>query len=359
MSIIYNQIIPDENSNIYNHKKKKLNKMFQAFSPDDVRLKFTCMADYQQARLEFIERHYKIAHLLLSPEEYQAIFGEAPDAAIPKPRQMPPAMRSTDSEETRKLVANKLEIYKIKSKLYDDQETLSIAAKNDLLGIMPLDVRESLKEVDGLYSVGTLNKTAAMLLKELDAKYNVITSQTLDKLQAEAPRTCTGDPKSIREVSVRLRIMFKLFNVAGQPFSQYAQMQMMIKTLPVGKFDMFFRLFNMKYAIAEKNFELLVTALEEEAETQATDATNIANAAFYSGPPAPPAASHVPRAKKVVTYPYYCWSHGNVTSSKHNSVTCKDKHPNHDDTATMANKHLKGGRLTDWVRGAIGQHTGP
>ena len=233
---------------------------------------------------------------------------------------------------------------------------------------MPTDLRESLNEVTGTTVTGTLNKTVTTLLQEIDAKYFVITSQTLDKIRSEAPRTCTGDPKSIREAVIKLRIMCQLFESAGQPFSQYDQMQMLIKILPAGRFELFLRFFNMKYpTIAERKFEQLVKELVKESETQATDATNVVNAAFHAASGSSPGSApgpasttpRAPRARPVVTYPYYCWSHGNVTSSKHNSVTCKDKHPNHDDTATMANKHLKGGRLTDWVRGAIGQNTGP
>ena len=308
---------------------------------DTAKLHFTCMADYNAARLEFIERNLVIAHLLLPAAEYLAIFATNPSVAIPNPGPAPEAAEAGNTAEERQLATQDFDRWKSLNALYKEQQQQLMGAKVDLIEIMPNDVKESLKEVTGTVSKGLLNKPAPILLKEIDALYNVITTETLKKVKSELPRKCNGDPKSIREVSVKYRTMFQLFATAGQPISQHDQVNMFSETLPPS-FDIFFRFFDIKHPlVADKTFELLVKEALDESEKLAISANNVANVATTPAP----AVTRAPHGGSVPTY-NYCWSHGLVKSRKHNSASCIKKHPNHNVTATLNDK--KGGKQTTW-----------
>ena len=325
------------------------------FKPDaSVKRCFTSMSDYHAARNEFLERNLNIMHLIVSAAEYATIMGSEPDAAIGDPGGCPEAIGNGATAEARQIAVLAFDRWKVLKTMKNEQILQLTAAKNDLLEIMPIEVKESMKVVNGATTVGFLNKSVSSLLEDCDALYKVATKQTLDKVRSELPRKCSGDPKDMKEVSVQYRRAFQLFATANQPIPQYDQFRMFSDTLP-SSFELFLKFFDMKHPdVADVTFELLVKEALEESEKQATTAVNVANAVTYSGTAPATTTTSAP-----LKYKSYCWSHGNVISANHTSVTCKDKHRNHDDTATMDNKHLKGGKLTDWVPRKPGQQTGP
>ena len=315
-------------------------------------LKFTSVADYHAARIEFVERNATIAHLLLVPAEYQTIFGHAPAAIIVDPGQPPVAAVTGDSAEDRQLATASFDRWKVMDARHKEQVLQLKTAKVDLLDIMPVDVKESLKRVVGTISLGLLNKSAAQLLADVDALYLVITTETLSRVKSELARSCSADLTSIRTVSSEHRKAHQVFAMAGQPMTDHDQVVLFSETLP-NAFSLFLKFFNMKYPLpADKKFETLVKEALVEAENLSTVANNVAHlAAAIPIVSSPISHANVVKAAHKSTTFSYCWSHGLVTNPSHSSPTCTNRHPLHDATSTMANYKTKGGKLSIWKRG--------
>ena len=82
--------------------------------------------------------HQAIIHLLIPREEYVKIFGKEPDQAKLHPGRMPTG-RLTNAEGLR-LAEFRFRRWTVADILFKDEQKLLIAAKNDLLNIMPDDL---------------------------------------------------------------------------------------------------------------------------------------------------------------------------------------------------------------------------
>jgi hypothetical protein len=323
----------------------------------DSKLKFTDEADYQASRLEFIERHASIAHLLISQSEFKSIFGEEPADAITNPGSQPPLVAAAGASKQDRLSANaNFDRWKEHNTAYKEQTILLNNSKVDLISIMPIDVKDSLKEVSGAVAKGLLNKTPGQLLAALDARYATISAGTLNKIRSKLRTSCSADPTDIRRNACDHRDVFHIYDKASMGLSQHEQITIFSKTLPAQNFSLFLRFFAMKYPmLTDRKFETLVKEVLEEAETQASEGTtgNTANQAVANTPTvyANAHAAHGTSTSMPTPTYYYCWTHGLVLSPAHTSATCTHRHAGHDVTATMANYKKKGGKLSVWKKG--------
>ena len=324
-------------------------------------VKFSSSSNYQQARRSATERHPKAFRIACSASEHATLWNgttQPTNAVSPGDRPLFPTGSPTALQW--QYYQNAVENHKYLEKLFNECDNRNDEFVAELLAMCPLECVEDIKRSN---QNTTINLSPTVLLKFLDDKFGSITADALRKSKSNLPKKITDtSTENIRKDINSINQCIELFQSANQPICQFDQVELLSNILP-DDFDTAKILFNQANVLSARTFKDFSAAMITASETirpksvvpaysvNQLEADAFANAVKKAVETAMRQHTSKPTIKTKVED--YCWSHG---LCGHSSIACTNRHPNHQEGATMSNK--MNGKLTVW-KGRNNDKLGP